>query len=36
MFSGAPFPYFEALVRIEGGGAQPRDAAVVICRPTGQ
>jgi hypothetical protein len=30
------FPYFEALVRIKGRSAQPRDAAVVICRPTGQ
>jgi hypothetical protein len=30
------FPYFEALVRIKGRSAQPREAAVVICRPTGQ
>jgi hypothetical protein len=30
------FPYFEALVRIKGRSAQPRDAAVVICRPIGQ
>jgi hypothetical protein len=30
------FPYFEALVRIKGRSVQPSDAAVVICRPTGQ
>ena len=30
------FPYFEALVRIKGRSAQPRDAAVVICRLAGQ
>jgi len=30
------FPYFEALVRVKGRSAQPRDATVVICRPSGQ
>ena len=30
------FPYFEALIRVKGRSAQPREAAVVICRPAGQ
>jgi hypothetical protein len=29
-----PFPHFEALVRVKGRSTQPRDAVVVICRPT--
>ena len=26
------FPYFESLIRVKGRSAQPRDAAIVICR----
>jgi hypothetical protein len=29
----AAFPPFEALIRVKGRSAQPRDATVVICRP---
>jgi hypothetical protein len=28
-----PFPYFEALIKVKGRGALPRDAAVIVCRP---
>jgi len=30
---GTAFPYFEALVRVKGRSAQPRDANIVVCRP---
>ena len=26
------FPYFESLIRVKGRSAQPRDAAIVVCR----
>jgi hypothetical protein len=26
------FPYFESLIRVQGRSAQPRDAAIIVCR----
>jgi hypothetical protein len=27
------FPYFEALIRVEGRSASPRNSTIVLCRP---
>jgi hypothetical protein len=27
------FPAFEALIKVKGRGASPRDASIVVCRP---
>jgi hypothetical protein len=30
--AGSPFPYFEALIRVEGRSATPRNLSIVLCR----